>query len=162
GPALDAWRDRVRAYLQRAAESPEQMLARRNRFLDHLIARNSERFQDYVSVSGSVYGVTPASAARAKCAFLQAYPEMNAERCRAYNYPPAPAGGADTNVSGLQKRLTHLLGLGGLLIEIYQERDDDDIDEFRFRVLRRTADGVLLSSTRHYATPELALRALGL
>ncbi|HVY04705.1 MAG TPA: hypothetical protein VHB46_01890 [Burkholderiales bacterium] len=162
GAALDAWRERVRAYLQRAAESPEGMLARRNRFLDHLIARYSERLQDYVSVSDSVYGVTPASAVRAKCAFLQAYPEMNAERCRAFDYTLAPAGGADTNVSGLQKRLTHLLGLGGLLIEIYQERDDDGIDEFRFRVLRRAADGVLLSSTRHYATPELALQALGL
>lgn len=160
--AAIAWRNRIRVHLQRAAETDDVRFARRNRFLDHLIARHGERFQDYVSVGGSVYGVTPGAAIRAKCAFLQAYPEMNAERGRGFDYTLPPGGGADTNVSGLQKRLTHLLGLGGLVYEIYQERDEDGIDEYRFRVLRRTADGVLLSSTRHYATPELALQALGL
>jgi len=60
-------------------------------------------------------------------------------------------------VSGLEKRLTHLLGLSNpLLTEIYTERDSTPGDEFRFRVRQRFADGVLLSGSTRYATPEAA------
>jgi len=145
-----------------ALESPSEKLERRNRFLDHLLARFAERLQDILEIRAALFGETTADAARAKCAFLAEYPRLGAERARAYDYTIAEAGGAAaTNVSGLEKRLAHLLGLGAIAYEIYQERDTDAIDEYRFRVRRRSGDGVLLSSSSKYASPEAALAELG-
>jgi hypothetical protein len=160
--ARSEWRERIRGMLHGIAETRKSMLARRNRFLDHLLARFAERFQDYLQVAAAIFNVTPAAAARAKCAFLQAYPELGAERGRAFNYTLEGLGGAlASNVSGLEKRLAYLLGLGAIVYDIYQERDEDGKDEYRFRLLSRDSDRVLLSSTKHYKTPEEALEEMG-
>jgi hypothetical protein len=153
----DAWRGRIQRLLDRLAETPGDMLERRNRFLDHLLARYAERLQDYLAIQSALFGATPAEAARAKCAFLRDYPALGAERGRAYDYT---AGFAATNVSGLEKRLAHLLVLGAVTYEIYQERDEDGIDEYRFRLRRRFADGILLSSSTRYPSPEAAIEEL--
>jgi hypothetical protein len=143
-------------------ESQADRLGRRNRFLDHLLARFAERLQDNLAIQAALFGTTEASAARAKCAFLGDYPGLGAGRALAFDYSTAdPGGAASTNVSGLEKRLAHLLGLGAIAYEIYQERDSDAIDEYRFRVRRRSADGVLLSSSTKYASPDAALAELG-
>ncbi len=149
----NAWRLRIKLMLDGLAEERPAMLKRRNRFLDHLMARVAERLQDYLEIQAALFNATPAAAARAKCAFLSEYPELGAERGLGYDY----TRDAPDNVSGLERRLGHLLGLGTLSYDIYQERDTDGIDEYRFRVRRRFSDGVLLSSTRHWATPEEAL-----
>jgi len=156
------WRERIRGILQGIAENRESMLDRRNRFLDHLLSRFAERFQDYVAIAAALFKGTPAAAARAKCAFLKAYPELGAERGRAFNYTLEGLGGAlASNVSGLEKRLAYLLGLGTIVYDIYQERDEDGKDEYRFRLLSRDSDRVLLSSTKHYITPEEAMEEMG-
>jgi len=160
--AKSEWRGRIRSILQGIAETRNSMLARRNRFLDHLLARFAERFQDYLQVAAALFDVTPAAAARAKCAYLQAYPELGAERGLAFNYSLEGLGGAlASNVSGLEKRLAYLLGLGTIVFDIYQERDEDGKDEYRFRLLNRDSDRVLLSSTKHYDTPEDAMAEMG-
>jgi uncharacterized protein len=150
--ARNAWRLRIRTMLDALAESRPAMLARRNRFLDHLMARFAERLQDYLAIQAALFGATPAAAVHAKCVFLAQYPELGAARGLGFNHAREAAG----NVSGLEKRLVHLLGLGTLAYEIYQERDEDGIDEYRFRVRRRFTAGVLLSSTRHWSTAEEA------
>jgi len=143
-------------------EAHADRLERRNRFLDHLLARFAERLQDNLAIQAALFGADDASAARAKCAFLGDYPGLGAGRALAFDYSIAdPAGAAPTNVSGLEKRLAHLLGLGAIAYEIYQEHDSDTIDEYRFRVRRRSADGVLLSSSTKYASPDAALAELG-
>jgi hypothetical protein len=148
-----AWRLRIRVMLDALAEDRPAMLKRRNRFLDHLMARFAERLQDYLEIQSALFGATPAAAVRAKCAFLSAYPELGAARGLGYDY----TSDARDNVSGLERRLAHLLGLGTLSRDVYQERDSDGVDEYRFRVRRRFSDGVLLSSTRHWYSREEAL-----
>lgn len=151
--SAEAWRQRIGELLGGLAENEPGMLARRNRFLDHLMARFAERLQDYLAIQSALFGATPAAALHAKCAFLSQYPELAAGRGLGFDYTKT----APDNVSGLEKRLAHLLGLGALAHDIYQERDVDGVDEFRFRVRRRFTAGVLLSSTRHWRTPEEAL-----
>ena len=90
----------------------------------------------------------PGRAGAREVDFLAQLPQLGAERGRALPGIPTKAAG----VRGLERRLAHLLGLGTLAYEIYQERDEDDKDEYRFRVRRRGADGVLMSSTTRYAT----------
>jgi hypothetical protein len=143
--------------LDALAEDRPAMLRRRNRFLDHLMARFAERLQDYLEIQTALFGATPAAAARAKCAFLSQYPELGAGRGLGYDYT---ADASADNVSGLEKRLAHLLGLGSLAYDIYDERDTDGVDEYRFRVRRRFSDGVLLSSTQHWATADEAFAQL--
>jgi uncharacterized protein len=149
-----AWRERISRVLHTLAESPASAMARRNRFLDHLMARFAERLQDPLEVNAALFGATAAALARAKSAFLMQLPQLGSERCLAWDLTK------ESGVSGFERRLAHLLGLGTLAYEIYQERDADDKDEYRFRVRRRGADGVLISSTTRYATREAAIAEL--
>ncbi len=159
--AREAWRRRIRDLLEGLAESAPAMLKRRNRFLDHLIARVAERLQDHLAISVSLFGLTPAATARAKCDFLRNYPTLGAERGRAFDKSLEAAGGtAVGNVSGLEKRLAHLLGIGAIAYEIYQEHDEDAEDEYRFRVLSRVSEGVLLSSDAPEGTQAQARTAM--
>lgn len=144
-------------------ETAAAMLARRNRFLDHLIARFAERLPDELQIQAALFGTTPAAVARAKCAFLGDVPRLGAERGLGYDITRATVSSPGANnVSGLEKRLAHLLGLGAITQEIYQEHDTDTKDEYRWRVRRRFADGVLLSSDTHYPTPEEAVVKMSL
>ena len=144
-------------------ETAVAALERRNRFLDHLIARFAERLPDDLQIQAALLDATPAAVARAKCAFLSDYPQLGGERGLAFDYTLDPASGpAASKVSGLEKRLAHLLGLGTIAHEIYQERDTDGIDEYRWRVRRRFAEGILLSSDAHYATSQQAADEMNL
>lgn len=150
--ALPEWKLRIQILLDTLAEERPAMLARRNRFLDHLMARYAERLQDYLEIQAALFGATPEAAVRAKCAFLSRYPELGAARGLGFDYTRE----APDNVSGLEQRLAHLLGFGTLRRDVYPERDADGKDEYRFRIRRAFTDGVLLSSTRHWDTPEEA------
>jgi hypothetical protein len=167
---VDSFTDFARIYrsedpqaaLDSALDDAEGMVERRNRFLDHLIARHAERFHDFVAVMRSVFGASAASMIPFKCDFLKDYPALGAERSLAYDY--TLQGDADLwnsdNVSGLERRLGRLLGipnvrrrnLGEISYDIYAEVDSTPGDEFRFRVRRRDTGKILLSSSRHYTT----------
>jgi hypothetical protein len=101
-------------------ENEELFIERRNRLLDHLIARFGEQFTDYVLMMFSLDG-DPLKTGRKliddKIDFLQEYPVISRERHKAFNYrPPEPAGLWDTdNVSGLEKRVSRLLGIDNYL-----------------------------------------------
>src|SRR5262249_60185320 len=98
----------------------------------------------------------------AECALLPASPQRAAGRAAAFDTTATTSGGAASlNVSGLEKRLAHLLGLGAIAYEIYQEHDTDAKDEYRFRVRRRSGPGVLLSSSTKDPSPDAALREPG-
>jgi hypothetical protein len=91
-------------------------LARRNRFLDHLLARFAEDFHDYVRFLNAGAGPDAARRAiQAKCEFLNDIGKQTkgSERGLAYNH--ALGGTADlwnsANVSGLERRLAKLLGI---------------------------------------------------
>ena len=100
---LPAWKLRIQVLLDSLAEDRPAMLERRNRFLDHLMARYAERLQDYLEIQAALFGATPEAAVRAKCAFLARYPELGAARGLGFDY----TRDAPDNVSGLEQRLIH-------------------------------------------------------
>jgi len=139
---------------------------RRNRFLDHLIARFAERFTEFAHLMYAEFGASPQQIIAHKCAFLRDYPKTSSERGLAYNARLRGDGDLwnSDNISGLERRLARLLGirnslrrnLGDVAFDIYVEVDDTEGDEFRFRVRNRDTGKIILSSSTRYATSELA------
>ncbi len=132
--------------LKEYAETRQSFLERRNRFLDHLIARFAESFTDYAMVMYTI--VTQAGHTeklrmleemmRDKEDFLKSYPEISRDRARAFRYRCLSDQDGlwnSTNVAGLKKRLSRLLG-----IQNYQRRTlgycEEDVNR-DFRVERR-------------------------
>jgi len=116
-------------------EDSQTFQDRRNRFLDHIMARFAEQFSEYVLL---MYNLdkkkAPDELIDDKIAFLQEYPVISSERGKAFNYRDEAAVWDTTNVSGLQKRLSRLLG-----IDDYTRRDlycdDDDCDSEGFYLI---------------------------
>jgi len=139
---------------------------RRNRFLDHLIARFAERFNDFANIVHTALGASPESIAKYKCDFLANYPNISSERSMAYNY--SLNNDSDLwnsyNISGLERRLAKLLGIPTYLrrnlsefnFTIYGEIDGNPTDEFRFRIRNSHTNKIILSSSTHYVTEENA------
>ncbi len=154
------------AALSSALENTAVRVTRRNRFLDHLIARFAERFHDFAGIMRSEFGATAQSMIRYKCDFLRDYPRISSERGRAYNYTlrDDEALWVSDNISGLEARLARLLGitdsrrrsLSEITYDLYTEIDDTPGDEFRWRVRDRETRKIVLSGTTNYVTPEEA------
>ncbi len=106
------------------AESEEEGLARRNRFLDHQLARFGESFNDYVLLmnelreeTGDGFGSVKfiqEKLFRDKIRFLKNYARMSTERFKAFNYQDTLKVNGMQNIPGLKSRIAHLLGLGML------------------------------------------------
>jgi hypothetical protein len=147
-------------------EDTEAALERRNRILDHLLARFAEDFHQTVDVMRSAFGTGPLTAAITKSRFLMDCPRLGAERSLAWNKAlrEPEALWNSSNVSGLERRLARLLGigdftrrnLGAVSYDLYAELDQTPQDEFRFRVRHPVTGKILLSSTTNYVTPEAA------
>ena len=117
------------ARLKTLTEDEDTALGRRQRFLNHLLARFCEQFTDY---SLLMYAqLSPEKLISDKCAFLEDYREIGAGRGRAFDYT-MPSWGTD-NVSGLVKRISRLLGIEDytrrhlLAVDLY----DDFVADFR-------------------------------
>jgi len=87
----------------------QKKVNRRNRFLNHLLARFAERFTDYsLMLYGTVQANIADKLAQDKQRFLQNYPAISGGRGTGFNYlRPVTAN----NQSGLQQRIQYLLGL---------------------------------------------------
>ena len=119
--ALYRWAPAERSrYLQQITEDASQAdeaagARRRNRFLDHLLARYGEQFHDYALMQAAA-DTTPdgrsrdAQAASDKRAFLRDLGRIGQERGTAFN-ALQPAG--DDNLSGLALALQRRLGARG-------------------------------------------------
>ena len=95
----------------RLVESPTEFLERRNRFLDHLLARFGESFGEYAMLLTDLEGQGKAreDLIRDKLAFLRAFPRVSHDRGKAFDRAIAPCD--PDNTSGLQQRVNLLLGL---------------------------------------------------
>ena len=160
------------ALADQVVEPGDAGIVRRNRFLDHLLARYAEDFQEYVAIMQARFGMGPDQAAIAKCNFLQNLPEIAADRSIAYD--ATLRGAADlwnsANVSGFERRIARLLDIGDwtrrnlseVAYDTYAEIDQTPDDEFRFRV-RHPVDGkILLSGSTNYLSAALARDAMEL
>ncbi|KAA3438750.1 hypothetical protein [Rufibacter hautae] len=110
--------------LNELAETEEEGLRRRNRFLSHQLARFGEQFTDYALLlytydPGSGSGGGPLAWEKQvqekllgdKARFLQKIPQISAQRGQAVDYHNPPGLADPENTSGLQERLILLLGL---------------------------------------------------
>lgn len=95
--------------IETQVEDQSVLVERRNRFLDHLIARFAEQFTDFANVMYDEFGASSAEMIDYKCAFLANYPAVSGARSLAYNY--TTGGWNSTNVSGVELRLAGLLGI---------------------------------------------------
>lgn len=106
-------------------ESNETFVDRRNRFLDHLMARFAESFNEYVFMMYSLDNTTQqetkidaADLINSKIKFLQNYPKTSYHRAKAFNYCPLDKKfnlkknklWNTDNVSGLETKLCMLGG----------------------------------------------------
>lgn len=111
---------------QKLYENKNEFFERRNRFLDHLLARFSESFSDYslmmyrINLENlSLEKIEAEEIIDIKIRTLQTYPEISYSRSLAYNYFPQDEEYKldetriwDTeNVSGLEKRVSQLTGI---------------------------------------------------
>lgn len=99
------------AGLQLLTETGTGFAERRNRFLDHLLARFGEGFGDYAMALTDLEGQTRARTdlIHDKLGFLRALPQISHDRGKAINRATSPCD--PDNASGLQQRVTLLLGL---------------------------------------------------
>lgn len=91
-------------------ENEETFDDRRNRFLDHLIARFAESFNDYaLMLYSSKEKMDKAELIRDKIRFVKDYPVSSSRRGTAYNIPGEVWN--TENISGLENRIARLTGI---------------------------------------------------
>jgi len=98
------------AKLEAMAETPQEFLQRRNRFLDHLLARFGEQYTEFTILLSKLLGQKVAldRLIKDKIAFLKAYPQVSHDRGKAFDYRHNPC--APDNQAGVAKRIALLLG----------------------------------------------------
>lgn len=102
-------------------EDNKSTQARRNRFLDHLLARFNEKFIDYSlfrfeQEDDDFYqNYSGAELIDKKISFLTQYPKISAGRSHALNYSKDVK--ASGNISGLEYRVSRMLGVTGSLFK---------------------------------------------
>lgn len=89
--------------LEHLTETQPEFLERRNRFLDHIMARFGQQFSEYALLLTKQQGQQVASErlTKDKISFLNAYPQITSHnRGKAFNYRVKPC--APDNISGLK------------------------------------------------------------
>ena len=100
--------------LQQLEETNAVFLDRRNRFLDHLLARFSEQFTEYALMLYSYSQskeVAQDQLIKDKIAFLKDYPFMSYNKARSFNYKDPTKVCDPENIAGLSMRIRRLLGI---------------------------------------------------
>ncbi len=115
--------------LQAMTEEPSGAVPdeqRKNRFLNHLLARFAEEFTDY-SLHAFAQ-MAPGELLNTKSMFLRDYRELSAAKSRAFDYT-LPSWGTE-NVSGLEKRISRKLGLPNYGRRDLADLRSDDVGGF--------------------------------
>ena len=147
---------------------------RRNRFLDHLLARFAESFNDFALLryqinyeEQTVEHIASEELIDAKIQTLKQYPELSANRSKAFNYFPQTETfdlatdqlWNSDNVSGLEKRVGALTGIHDVTrrflycikhttIQCEEEKVDGEIRcMHRFEITSR--EGIVFTSSKY-------------
>ncbi len=144
------------AKLQMLIEDKDTYLERRNKFLDHLLARFAETFNDYALMLYSYSedkNIADSQLIENKISFLQNFPQISHDRGKSFNYKDPSAVCNSENVAGLVNRIKLLLGYKTTYfgyIELYEEKDTDEKTyERRWRLIDENKKIYLSSSTRY-------------
>jgi hypothetical protein len=147
--ALDfpAWTDILTdvQYLDAIAEDNITYRERRNRFLDHLLARFAETFSEYALLNyqlqqnGQDKAEIVTNLIEDKAHFLQNYPVLGRDRFRAFNYGTGDVWDTD-NVSGFKRRVARLLGINDVRRHSLSHYHLDYFSELWTWAIRETDD----------------------
>lgn len=104
------------AKLEALAETPTEFEERRNRFLDHILARFGEQFNDYALLLTDLEGrrVALDRLIDDKISFIGAYPLISHDRYKAFDHRQVFSDPL-LNIPGIKKRISLLLGYPDLL-----------------------------------------------
>lgn len=144
----------------------DKNIERKNRLLDHMIARFAETFSNFTFLMQELYGNYASEAIlKSKESFLSDYHTTSSERGAAFNYYKQPASALwnTSNVSGVQKRIARLSGmknysrrnLSNSFVQIYKLTNSNGDEVFRWRI-RNNKNQIILSATENYLTQSLA------
>ncbi|MEM9835006.1 MAG: hypothetical protein AAF828_00805 [Bacteroidota bacterium] len=131
--------------LQATVETPAEYADRRNRFLDHLLARFGEQFTDYallLNANADRIAFDPTKLIRDKIRFLRFYPSISRDRARAIDYRNEELICDPRNQAGISERIARLLGMESL-ISHFDVQVSRSMDTFTavFTLSRTLADG---------------------
>ncbi len=148
-------------------EDEDLFYDRRNRFLDHLIARFAESFNEHVLMlyayknADEFDEIDTEELINDKITFLKDYPIISKERGKAFDYLQ-PAWDTD-NVSGLEKRLARLAGIDNFtrrflfcLKTIEIQKTDDTPPKYYFEIKDETGNLIIKSTQAYDAFTEIA------
>lgn len=159
GSAGDTAANRLR---QSLVETEAEFYTRRNTFLDHLMARFAENFNDYVLMlyTTSVQGGTATDDAELledKIDFIREYPKLSSRRGKAFDYHSGKVWDS-FNISGLEMRAAKIAGIDNFkrrylfcmrYIEI-ENTDPDTSDPKYFFRIRDEHGKIWLKSLKEY------------
>ena len=105
------------AALQQLVETQQEFYERRHRFLNHLLARFGENFDEYALLLTNAAGdqVAEQRLVEDKIAFLEAYPQISHDRGKAFDCTRDAC--SPGNYPGVKKRISLLLGYPDLSFE---------------------------------------------
>lgn len=122
--------------LKAITETPSEFLQRRNRFLDHLLARFGEQFSEYALLLTelAVAGQQKAGALLidTKLAFLRRLPEISGQRYRAFDYRKQVCSAAGNPV--LKQRVALLLGYPDLFFSFNESEVQGGVKTVSFEL----------------------------
>jgi hypothetical protein len=146
-------------------EDPDLTAARRNRLLDHLLARFAETFTDF-TLAELGRAATPAQRVEGKARLARDYPAISRRRAVGVNYMGANHWDTAENLSGLKQRVARLLGIEDLrrrnlhcedvITELFDTRKVGD----RFRLEIKDRDQTVIFKTKkRFASERAAMQA---
>lgn len=124
-----------RAELEAITETEREFLERRNRFLDHLLARFGERFSEYALLLTELAGQQKAETLliETKLSFLRRLPLISANRYRSFDYRNAL--GTATGHPVLKKRVSLLLGYPDLAFSFTSNEPQGAVKQVSFELI---------------------------
>ena len=173
------------------SESSDLFTQRKNRLLDHLLARFGESFNDYVILSHRLFKRKRADREliRDKIDFIKEYQTISKNRARGFDFcnqfvedengnsienklwfsqTDISIPNQQINASGIVHRAARLAGISNykrrnlshIEFDIYQEKDDDNESELRWRVVDTKNEKILLSGSVHYENESAAIEEM--
>lgn len=150
----------------RLVESEKEYYQRRHKFLDHLLARFAENFNEYVLMLYRGYGEGSVQKSQDeliedKIDFLKQYPRLSSRRGKAFDYHKGKVWNSK-NISGLELRAAKLSGIDNTLrrylfcmkwLEI--ETTSTEPAEYYFRLRDKNGDLLLKPVTTYTVKAEL-------
>ena len=123
--------------LETIAETEPEFQERRNRFLDHIMARFGEQFDEYALLLTNLQGeqVSLDKLINDKIDFLNSYPEISSDRAKAFNYKVSPC--SMDNQPGIKKRVNRLLGQPGIELNWITLTDLGNKVRLKFQLMDR-------------------------